>query len=345
MFCIAMKLSIQNVNFKGYDALPLKGIYLEESYCEPFVDEMKVIANQEGFEIKTAYDNDQWIQDDKTIIERASKPFLIANGEVSDNFINELKRHGIDGKRTTGFLSGGDTFIGKYPNGEKWILTGEAVGATVSKKAVSEAYEISEKNIFTLPKQNYHLDTFIRPVGYPYILVNDFNLVDKNIQMLDDGTEEFEEYRRQYERFKRNLDEKYFGINTICNALVARGFVPIKIAGVYGPEINFMNAIINRHQDGTLSYITNSSDTGNNDFYKKIQDRFQKDLEEKVPNLSKTYFVKGNEAQYQGKRFYGIGIENKKPNPKLNNMMATLRYQGGGIHCMSLEEPDFQAWV
>lgn len=332
-------------NFKGYDSAPLKSIYLEESYCKPFIDEMKAVAQQEGFKIKTAYDNDQWIQDDKTIIEKDGKPFLIANGEVSDNFIGELKRQGIDGKKTIGFLAGGDTFIGKYPNGNKWILTGEKIGATISKKAVSDAYEISEKNIYTLPKQNYHLDTFIRPVGYPYVLVNDFNLVDKNIQMLDDGTDEFEQYRKEYESFKRRLNEQYFGINTICNALVARGFTPIKIAGVYGPEINFMNAIINKHPDNTISYITNSSDTGNDDFYKKIQDKFQKDLEEKVSNLSKTYFVKGNEAQYQGKRFYGIGIENQKPNPKLNNMMATLRYQGGGIHCMSLEEPDFESWV
>ena len=332
-------------NFKGYDALPLKNIYLEESYCEPFIDEMKAIAQQEGFEIKTAYDNDQWIQDDKTIIEKASKPFLIANGEVSDNFIGELKRQGIDGKRTSGFLAGGDTFIGKYPNGDKWIITGEAIPFKTLRKEVSDTYGVSEKHIYSLPKQNYHLDTFIRPVGYPFVLVNDFQLVDKNIQMLDDNSPEFDEYKKQYEKFKKNLSEKYMGINTVCNALQARGFIPVKIAGVYGPEINFMNAIINKHSDGTISYITNSSDTGNNDFYKKIQDRFEKDLREKVSNLSETYFVKGNEAQYQGKRFYGIGIENQRPNPKLNNMMATLKYQGGGIHCMSLEEPDFEAWT
>ena len=332
-------------NFKGYDALPLKSIYLEESYCKPFIDEMKAIADVEGFEIKTAYDNDQWIQDDKTIIEKDGKPYLIANGEVSHNFIQELKQKGIDGKRTSGFLAGGDTFIGKYPNGNKWILTGEKIGATIDKKSVSDAYGINEKNIYTMPKQNYHLDTFIRPVGYPYVLVNDFDLVDRNIQLLDDGTDEFEEYRRRYESFKRNLKEQYLGINTICNALTIRGFIPIKIAGVYGPEINFLNAIVNKHADGTISYITNSSDTGNDDFYKKIQDRFKKDLKNEVPNLFETYFVRGNEAQYCGKRVYGIGLANKNPDNKLNNMMATLKYQGGGIHCMSLEEPDFEAWV
>ncbi len=249
-FYNAMKINSSFIkpNFKGYDSAPLKSIYLEESYCKPFIDEMKAVAQQEGFKIKTAYDNDQWIQDDKTIIEKDDKPFLIANGEVSDNFIGELKQQGIDGKRTIGFLAGGDTFIGKYPNGDKWILTGEKIGATISKKSVSDAYGIDEKSIFTLPKQNYHLDTFIRPVGYPYVLVNDFNLVDKNIQMLDDGTDEFEQYRKEYESFKRRLNEQYFGINTICNALVARGFTPIKIAGVYGPEINFMNAIIIRQR-------------------------------------------------------------------------------------------------
>lgn len=43
-----MKISPCNINFKGYDAAPLKNIYLEEGYCGPFKSEM-----QNACEMKT----------------------------------------------------------------------------------------------------------------------------------------------------------------------------------------------------------------------------------------------------------------------------------------------------
>ncbi len=328
-----MKLGVQSLNFKGYDAAPLKRIYLEEAFCDSFVDEMKQIASKEGFEIKTAYDDDQWIQDDKTIIEKEGRPYLIANNEVSDYFMDEFKKEGIEGSKTCAFLSGGDTFIGKYPNGEKWILTGAMPPFKSFANSVSQTYGIDKKNIYTLPKQNYHLDTFVRPVGYPYVLVNDFSLVDKNIDKLNNYSDEFEEFKLKYETFKSDLQKKGYmtDVNYICKTLENLGFVPIKIAGVYGAEINFMNAIVNKHSDNTLSYITNSSISPANKFYSKAQYIFEEELKQKVPEISKTYFVKGKEKESASlsAQYY-------------NYMMRTLKHQGGGIHCMSLEEPNFE---
>lgn len=318
------------LNFNGYDALPLKNIYLERSYCEPFIDEMKDIAKTEGFGIKTAYDHDKWIQDDKTIIEKDGKPYLIANGDVSNNFFSELNQQGIKGEKSYDFLTGGDTFIGKFPNGEKWMLSGELIKAGCNKKSISDAYEIKEENIFSIPKQNYHLDTFIRPINYPFVLVNDFNLVDKNIHKISQNSEKFSEFIQEYNSFKRSLNKHYCGANIICKALEGIGFVPIRIAGVYGPKVNFLNAIVNKHKNGTISYITNSSKDENFEFYTKMQEMFEKDLRDKIPDISRVYFVEGKNSDYQGH----CG----------NYMMSTLYWQGGGIHCMSLEEPNFKAW-
>ena len=62
--------SIQNYNFKGYDAVPLNAIHIQDKAAGAFFWELEEIAKKEGFEVK--YDNDlvKWSQDHKTIIER-----------------------------------------------------------------------------------------------------------------------------------------------------------------------------------------------------------------------------------------------------------------------------------
>ena len=317
-------------NFKGYDAVPLKNIYLSELYSKPFVNEMKIVARQEGFEIRTWEDMDRWPQDRKCFLEKNGRPFLIADEEVSRKFMRQMHRKGVMGKRIYGFLEGGDTFIGKYPNGEHWLITGKNVGEIPleHRKIISSIYNIDEKNIFEIPKQNFHIDMCVRPIGYPYVLVNDFDLVDKNMEKIIKPFEESQSFMQDYNQYKEYLKYNYSSTDEICSSLIEAGFIPIRIAGVYGDEVNFMNGIVNKHSDGTISYITNSSDTGCNNFYKKMQEIFEQELRAKVPNISKIYFIKGKTA--------GSGI---------NYIMSILRYKFGGIHCMSLEEPDFEAWA
>ena len=49
-----MKISAQNITFKGYDAAPLKRIYIEQEYSKPFEDELKAAAKTENI-IKNIY--------------------------------------------------------------------------------------------------------------------------------------------------------------------------------------------------------------------------------------------------------------------------------------------------
>lgn len=347
MFYNFMKINFQNINFKGYDAAPLKSVYFRKTTCTPIIEEMQAIAKQEGFEIKTVPGYNKWIQDEATIVEKDSKVHLVASSSVNNNCLNKYRKDGMDTKYCqSGFIVGGDMFIGKYPDGRKWMITGRKFGLGNFKTNASRAYGIDEKNIFQIPKQNFHIDMFMRPIGYPYILVNDFSLVDETLDEVysnllcdsgfDDDTDtdneiaEFEQYKQYYEEFKNSLKSRdyYCDTDTICKILENHGFKPIKVAGVYGDEINFMNAIVNKHQDGTMSYITNSSDCPAARFYSDIQRKFEMQLKKEGLNISNVYFVQGNSKQ-----------------TSYNYMMDTLLNENGGIHCMCLEEPDFEAWA
>ena len=88
------------INFTGYQAVPIKNIYLESKYCDPFVCELEDIAQKEGFGVKLTRDNDRWLQDKKTIIERNGLPYCISASSVSDNFFSEMNKYGIKGEKT-----------------------------------------------------------------------------------------------------------------------------------------------------------------------------------------------------------------------------------------------------
>ena len=324
-----MKISAQNITFKGYDAAPLKRIYIEQEYSKPFEDELKAAAKTENIRVATLYDNLKWVQDDKFITEKAGGPFFLASGKVSENCLVKIRsRYKMPAARSENFLAGGNMFIGKLPNGEKWLLSGEN-NTTQDVEGISKAYNIPPQNIHFLPQQNYHLDMFMRPIGYPFVLVNDPELVLESVKKLDGSKEEKEEFKKTVNKYYK-LQETlgYSSAEATIKKLTELGFVPIRIAGDYGESCNFMNAIVNKHENGTISYITNSTNC-NNKLYSSLERVFADELREKVPFLDKTYFIKGKS---EGAR-------------DTNYMMDALLYGGGGIHCMTLEEPNFKAWA
>ncbi len=323
-------IQYRNINFKGYDAAPLKRIYSDGEYCHAFESEMEQISKEEGISFEILYDKTKWAQDGKTIIEKNGTPFLIGNNKISAGLLYTMFGwHGIQGTREEGFLTGGNTFIGKFPNGEKWLLSGED-NTTDDKEKISKTYNIKPENIHFIPQQNYHLDMFIRPVGYPYVLVNDPELVKKNIDKLEGTQEDKERFKEEFERYCNF--QKIYGY-TSCDTTVEKleelGFIPIRIAGDYGWAVNFMNGIVNKHADGSISYITNSTKCKDK-LHSSIEKVFKKDLQTKIPNLDKSYFISGKNEIWTNNR---------------NFMMGALEGEGGGIHCMSLEEPDFEMWA
>ena len=322
---------LKNISFKGYDAAPLKRIYLESNTCSPFQKEMQKVGEQEKFEITPLPSRRRWIQDMKTIIERDNKPFMLADTCPDDSFFEPLKQTlGINNLGTRYFQEGGNSFIGKYPNGEKWMIIGKDREKYSNKSAIGEAYGIKPENIHFVPQQDYHLDVTMRPIGYPYILVDDPELTKQQLKKLE---KEFDSTEFQY--IKDNIEKNSLGYrgmyescDTIVKSLEKLGFKPIRIAGVYSNEINFMNAIVNKHKDGTISYITNSSKC-NSPLKNRLQELFNEDLKKSVPNLDRVYFIQG---------------DSPAGNPNITHLMDMLGRQGGGLHCMTIEEPNFKIW-
>ena len=318
---------ISNISFKGYDACPIKNLYVDSVGFKPFHHEMKEIANKEGAGLVKMNDSSKWMQDNNTLLRGGNGEILLNNGGVSYDVLNYFNRHGIESKNQYGFAKGGNCFIGKNDKGERWVMVGAKQSFIIDNKEdlIADAYEVDKKNIIIVPQQDYHLDVFLRPIGYPYVLVDDPELDIKNLSEFNsDSAKNTIEYLKYIINSKENPKCK----DTI-KALEGAGFVPIRIAGNYLNGINFMNAIVNRHKDGTMTYITNSSLSDDNEDFSKLQEIFEAELKAKVPDIKKVYFIKG-----------------KQKNPQCDNeMMYHLQWEGGGIHCLCLEEPNFDVWA
>lgn len=336
-----MKITkIPQIKFQGYDAAPLKSIYMHRNDEDGIIDEMKHVADSEKIKLVNYTDGyyRQWAQDDKFLTEvQNSKPILLKEKiENHKGFAKKIKKNeGIDSKEPKIFLTGGNMFMGKKENGEKWLLVGadEIAGSGFSKttalEEISKTYDVKPENITILNQPNFHLDMSIRPIGYPYVLVNDPKLTARNLKRYHNKIPEkvFEEKTYFY---PSTQSRTYAPCEMTINELEEAGFIPIRIAGIYSfdkGEINYMNAIVNKHKDGTVSYITNSA----KDTYFSVFDKiFENDLKMAVKNLDKIHFVSGKETP---------NLYNAR-----NPMMYILKNMHGGIHCMSLEEPDFKKW-
>ena len=323
-------MNTTKISFKGYDATPLKRIYVEERSASPFMSEIKQVGRAENVEISAIPSSKKWIQDTKVILEDNSKPLLIADNSRDNEFIEQIKRlHGINTFVSSSYIEGGNCFIGTYPNGEKWMLIGSDAEPYSNKKFIGGAYNIKPQNIHFIPQQDYHLDVTMRPIGFPYILVDDPQLALKHLNEInvDDNTWlEKEKMKIDLENNDLGYRRMYSSCDEVINKLKNLGFKPIRIAGVWSDEINFMNAIINKHQDGKISYITNSSKC-KSPFKSKLQEIFEQDLRKAIPNLDKIYYIQG---------------EPPINNNKINYLMHMLNLHAGGLHCMSLEEPNFE---
>ena len=322
-------MNINLPSFKGYDSAPLKSLYIEDSHSGPIEKEMKAVGKKENIDIRYYRSPNMWAQDDKCIVEKNGKVSLIADEGVENNVLREIKTfYGIDCDWDFSYLTGGNTYIGKYPNGEKWLITGEKINEA-QKADAAKCYGIKKENIHTIPKADFHIDLGIRPIGYPDVLVNDPKIAEENLKKLDDGSKGYKYFKKQFDRKRHFYESAYDSTDDICNALKKLGFNPIRIGGVYYNGINFMNAVVNKHSDGTMSYITNASECRTR-LYTQIQKVFEEELKEKAPNIKTAYFIKGAYTLLPHTKSY---------------MTDSIENKGGGIHCMTMEEPDFERWA
>lgn len=305
-------LKIKPLNFKGYDATPIKNLYMQGVPYENtygIFNELKKIGKKENFDVfihtdgqlldnlKEAgmdeYEEDIWAQDNKIIrptkdgAKVLSPNLRIMESIIPAHFAQLTKK---EFKPTKTIFEGGNLFIGKKEDGEEYILTGsknlyvssmmeylnskcvktinrellqefnhfgkitteengdgdwvyikdwEENQEIYNQKAIdtmAEEFGVKKENIFIIHQPNFHIDMNIRPIGYPYVLVNDPELAIKNLDRLPSGkgiaeiTKEREDIRKK----------DYADVETTIKELEKFGFKPIRIGGIYASgEVNF----------------------------------------------------------------------------------------------------------
>lgn len=398
-----MKISSSaQISFKGYDAAPIKNIYML-GYCDRaqknILESLQKIGKKEGFNVAlekdeqlfTCLDDEKiddniqykWSQDNKTFVNSQGDTFLLTpiNQRKTryDNHLGDIL--GLKTKESKTLFAGGNIYLGEKTNGESYILVGQDVIDDTAiyehfkdydfctgcfnevsrfkhqknemndsykqwptkkefeerkeeyveraKNNISEDFGVKKENIFVVPQQVFHIDMFLRPIGYPYILVNSEEIcremVKDNLGFEDNESQMKWNTERYYDILSR--DNKGVTTKDVVETLESYGFIPIEIGGTFGIDgmANFMNAIVNKHDDGTITYITNSSKCELED-YRLLEEKFDEQLKEKVPNLKKTHFIYGGRAG------------------SINLLMENLLEMSGGLHCLTCEEPNFEIW-
>ena len=99
----------------------------------------------------------------------------------------------------------------------------------------------------------------IRPLNYPYVLVNDEKMSEENLKKLE---KEFK-FDLKAKLFAKNIRKKmkeqskdYASCDTLCQKLEKKGFIPIRIGGGYGLHtINFINSIVHQNTPNHYKHL------------------------------------------------------------------------------------------
>jgi hypothetical protein len=134
--------SINKQNFKGYAAAPIKNIYFQNNTQESqknIFNELKEVGKKENFKVQLEqagklYEDIEsaeyskrymWAQDNKMIVNKNDKNHVLVSG-VKPNFESELgKALEVSTIEASSVFEGGNVFLGKKPDGEKYLIIGE----------------------------------------------------------------------------------------------------------------------------------------------------------------------------------------------------------------------------
>ena len=243
-----------------------------------------------------------------------------------------LKHQGIEitEQKFRSFIDNGRTFKGKallskiitYEDFEKekdfWF--------DHTKKMFCEEFNIKEENIYHIPQSNYHIDLAIRPLKYPYVLVNDDEGIKKTLAELEEKFDYKDDLIKNIRQHLKHLEENFDSSEVVKEALESYGFKPIMIPAAFGYyNVNFLNAIIHERDNG-LTYITNGPWSQNDKRYDFLYEKFLDDIDNKAPDIDRIHPIVGGKVK----------------NGDETLSMFYLREMYGGVHCICAERPDFK---
>ena len=224
------------VTFNGYDAIPLKGFYMQgltKTVEQNIFNEIKAIAEKEKLElylnlnnkkilksIPKIFDKDStlsiWAQDNKAFVENFRGKQILWNLKEKILPPSELSVLGNYETNIAKFMPrGGDYYLGYNNNNEKWLLINgfhvanqnsfEQFGDEPTESILCKIFGIKSENIFKLNVFGTDLDEIVRPIGYPYILVNDYS---KSATMLNEMREAYPEANESYNLISDYIENK-----------------------------------------------------------------------------------------------------------------------------------------
>lgn len=318
--------------------------------------------------------NNKWMQDYGIYLSEDKFMNIRYIETVKENFnpgYNIAQLAGVESKDSYLPFEGGNMFLGKKHDGEGYAIIGDKVICEMVEQIlkrdpeysvlinegnkiieivkcalfvdpkykglipklrsrIADELQIKPKNLYCAKQSSFHIDMVIRPLDYPYVLVGDPNLTIElakqkyanthhmsHLQLMSKKTE------KSSGETKQNNEAKSNAVDVSVQYLKSQGLIPIRVPGLlpeHYPGLNYMNAIVHQDTDGRFIYITNKN------HYKAFLDIdfeeiFVDYVKSHVPSIKKVIFIDGNEL-----------IE------------ALLQNQQGGIHCLSLEKPDFRKW-
>ena len=188
-----MKTTINNqqIYFKGYDARPLKALYLSSPKKELGL-ELERIGKKAGFDVfipsgrtllkaseaKYAYadlSNSPWAQDIATI---SPKKKIITN-EYYDDFADNLSRKlGLYKDFDREIPQGGNMYYVKDTDGKDILIAGQEAQKSIDKLEGAKSI-LGVDKIEYIPQMDYHIDLFVRPLDNKRILLTDDSLTIK----------------------------------------------------------------------------------------------------------------------------------------------------------------------
>ncbi len=213
--------NISQISFKGYDARELQGLYITDSKC---VQSLKRISRETGIDIYTpniasksvkkdytklqSLNRFLWAQDYLTFIKNKVDLLLFDREREDLSRVLKAAANGINkdfkfnpGLEIKPHLRGGNFFI-INKNGKQDMLLSENKKDIYPKEMLKGAYDV--ENIHYIPRLDYHMDLYLRPLKDGNVLVADDS---KTIAMFNSGIEKLTKYLEENELSKDEKEE------------------------------------------------------------------------------------------------------------------------------------------
>ena len=363
---------IESLNFKGFEARKLQGIITNGCYGdEKLIKELEEIAKQNGLIL---YNSSSavlpWVQD-RTFINSKGKVF---GSDLPACEFSKFKGLDTEGTNLT-FYDGGNYFQVKNKNGETLLLSGAVNFLPDDICEVGSGFHHGKfdkdfccDRIVKVPQADFHLDLFLTPIGDNKILLCDDDLTIQYIEkMLQNAkkylsdekgkqilksrlkilSEELEGFLQQFKINKYILDsairnksnDSLSSLSDVEKVLKDEGFEVIKVpariysygynAGGYSlsHDLNYANAVTFKNNENEVVILTNKSRL-NRQFgiTPEISDILGTDFEKMFLDSVDGYVKPENIFFLEGRR-----------------LPEELKNSKGGLHCISLEIPDFSS--